>query len=255
MNRIAVSAVLILFGHQAMAVTSPFTFQGSLEDAGIPANGSYDLQFVVKTAGGSAQTPVTTLEDISVVNGVFTVQLDFGEAVFSGADRRLGVSVRPGASSGAFVALSPDLPMHASPYALTSNYALSAAIASDVTDFAIDAIDINVSAVTTEKIQNDAVTADKLASNSVSIASFTGGSGTGSISYTIGANDCDEVNISFGGITTGDFVLLNTGPMPEDVLITALNAPATNTMRIKICNVGPATQTLTNLSVRFVSFR
>lgn len=255
MKHIGIAVALILCGHQAEAVTSPFTFQGSLEDAGIPANGIYDLQFVVKTTAGTVLTALTTLEDVSVVNGVFTVQLDFGEAVFPGGDRRLGVSVRPGASNGAFVPLSPDLPINAAPYALTSNNAQAAAIASDVTDFAIDAIDINSSAVTTEKIQNDAVTVDKLASNSVSIASFTGGSGSGAISYGIGANDCDEVNISFGGIAAGDFVLLNTDPLPEDVVITALNAPATNTMRIKICNVGLAAQTLTNIGVRYVSFR
>ena len=163
--------------------------------------------------------------------------------------------MRPGASSGAFVSLLPDLPMNPSPFALTSNNALSANIAIDVVDFAIDTIDINTIAVSTEKIQNDAITADKLASNSVSIASFTGGSGTGSITYTIGANDCDEGNISFAGVAAGDFVLINTETLPDDVIITGMNAPAANTVRIKICNVGTTSQTFTNLAIRYVSFR
>lgn len=265
MKRIAFLAALLALSAQAIAVGTPFTFQGSLEDAGIRANGSYDLQFVVKQANGTAVTAPITKEDVQVVDGVFTVELDFGDTQFFGADRKLGVSVRPGTSSGTFVPLSPDLPVNAAPYALTSNDALSAAIADDVIDLAIDTVDINNSAVTAAKIldgtittadlQNDAVTVDKLASNSVSIASFTGGSGSGSISFTIGAADCAEVNITFGGVAAGDFVLINTDPLPEDVFITALNAPAASTMRIKICNVGPSSQSFTNLPIRYVSFR
>lgn len=255
MIRAVFAVVLLAFATQASAVSTPFSFQGTLEDAGVAANGSYDLQFVMKTATGVALSAPITVEDVPVVGGVFTVQLDFGNGFFTGPDRRLGMSVRAGTSSGAFTALSPDLPMNAAPYAQLSNDALTAAVADDVIDFAIDSIDINSAAVTTEKLQNDAVTADKLASNSVSIASFTGGSGSGSISYSIGANDCDEGNITFGGVAVGDFVILNTDPLPDDVMIVAMSAPAVNTVRIKICNVGTATQAFTNLAVRFISFR
>lgn len=255
MIRTTFVAALLAFATQASAVGTPFTFQGTLEDAGAAANGSYDLQFVVKTTAGAALLTPITIEDVLVVGGVFTVQLDFGDVAFTGADRRLGMSVRPGASTGTFVALAPDLPINATPYAQLSNDALQANIALDVVDFAIDSIDINTSAVTTEKLQNDAVTADKLASNSVSIASFTGGTGTGSISYTIGANDCDEGNITFAGVAAGDFVILNTDPLPDDVMLVAMNAPAANTVRIKICNVGNAAQTFANLAVRYISFR
>ncbi|HET7843731.1 MAG TPA: hypothetical protein VFL14_06250, partial [Xanthomonadales bacterium] len=137
MNRIALATALFALGTQALAVGTPFTFQGSLEDAGVRTNGSYDLQFVVKQTGGTPVTAPITKEDVQVVDGVFTVELDFGDSVFLGADRKLGVSVRPGPSTGAFVALLPDLPVDAAPYALTSNDALAAAIADDVIDLAI----------------------------------------------------------------------------------------------------------------------
>ena len=255
MIRITFATALLAFATPAAAVGTPFTFQGTLEDAGAAANGSYDLQFVVKnTAGANVSTPVT-VEDVPVVGGVFTVQLDFGAGLFTGVDRRLGMSVRPGTSTGAFVALAPDLPFNATPYAQLSNDALSAAVADDVIDFAIDSVDINTSAVTTDKLANDAVTADKLASNSVSIASFTGGSGSGVISLSVAANDCTEANITFGGVAAGDFVLVNTDPLPDDIIITAMNAPAAGTMRIKICNVGAASQSFTDLPIRYVSFR
>ena len=255
MTRLGFVPALLALSTSAFAASPPFTFQGSLEDAGLPANGSYDLQFVLKNATGTALSVPTTLEDVAVIGGVFTVTLDFGEAAFSGGDRRLGMAVRPGTSGGAFVPLSPDLPVNATPYSLTTNTALTAIVADDVIDFAIDAIDINSNAVTTVKIQDDAVTAAKLASNSVSIASFTGGSGSGAISISVGANDCTEFNLSFGGIAAGDFVLFNSDPLPDDLIITALNAPAANTLRIKACNVGSATQSVDNLGVRFVSFR
>ena len=255
MIRIGLFTIFLALACQAHAVTTPFTVQGSLEDGGLPANGSYDLQFVPTTVNGTALTSPLTVEDVAVVGGVFTVELDFGSFVFTGSDRKLRVSVRPGASGGAFVPLSPDLSINASPYALTTNYALNASIAEDVVDNAINATDIASSAVTTAKIQNDAVTADKLASNSVSIASFIGGSATGAISISVGANDCNEFNLAFGGIAAGDFVVLNTDSLPDDLILTGMNAPAANTMRIKACNVGATSISVDNLGVRYISFR
>lgn len=258
MTRIGIVSAMLALSTSALAVSTPFTFQGSLEDAGVPANGSYDLQFVVKNTTGSALSSPITLEDVAVVGGVFTVSLDFGDFYFSGVDRRLSLSVRPGASSGAFVALSPDLPINATPYALTSNdaiMAITAVEAQDVVNGSINAVDLADSAVSTQKLQNNAVTADKLASNSVSIASLIGGSGSGAISITVSANDCSEFNLNFAGAVAGDFVMVNTDPLPDDLIITAMNIPAANVVRIKACNVGPASQSVSNLGIRYISFR
>src|SRR5713101_4896501 len=70
-----------------------FTYQGRLDANGVPAKGSYDLQFVLYAAasGGSSilslQRPAT-----SVSNGLFTVSLDYG-ANFPGAARWLEIAV------------------------------------------------------------------------------------------------------------------------------------------------------------------
>ncbi len=160
------------------AVGTPITYQGTLDDGGVPANGSYDFQFELKFGNGSSVTPALLREDVNVVGGLFTVQLDFGNA-FSGTDRLLGISVRPGASSGSFISLSPDVALNATPHALFSNdasFADSAGIASDVTDFAIDAIDINTGAVTNEKIAASAVTATKIADNAIVSSHIANGS-------------------------------------------------------------------------------
>jgi len=107
------------------ALGTTFTYQGHLTDGGVPAEGSYDLQFMLYNAAvGSIQVGSTvTLEDVAVSQGTFAVQLDFG-SVFAGAKRYLEVGVRPGASTGSYTVLSPRQELTAAPYAL---YALSSA--------------------------------------------------------------------------------------------------------------------------------
>jgi hypothetical protein len=102
------------------ALGSEFTYQGRLTDAGSPANGTYDLQFVLwdaDTAGASVGA-VQTKQDVAVANGLFSVELDFGNAAFVGDSRWVEIGVRPGPSAGAFTILSPRQPVSPTPYAL-----------------------------------------------------------------------------------------------------------------------------------------
>jgi hypothetical protein len=107
------------------AVGTEFTYQGFLTDGGSAAAGSYDLQFLLYDAalGGTQIGGSVHLEDVAVVDGLFTVQLDFGLAAFTGEARWLQIGVRPGDSTAAFTSLSPRQPLTATPYAL---YALGA---------------------------------------------------------------------------------------------------------------------------------
>src|SRR5215213_546289 len=92
-NRIMKSSLLmclllagILVRGNAASLGNSFTYQGRLTDAGLPANGEYDLRFVLFDAlesGGQASS-VLTNENILVTNGVFTTALDFGTNVFTG---------------------------------------------------------------------------------------------------------------------------------------------------------------------------
>jgi endosialidase-like protein len=110
------------------AQTTSFTYQGRLIDGGVPANGVYDLQFKLFDApsAGMQQGGTVLRDDVSVTGGTFSVILDFGAPVFSGANRWLEVSVRPGASTDAYTTLSPLQPITSTPYAIKS---LSAATA------------------------------------------------------------------------------------------------------------------------------
>jgi len=122
----SVLALLLLFaGHLvASPLGSAFSYQGRLNSGGDPANGSYDLQFAVFDAGtngsqlGSALTNAAT----AVSNGLFTVTLDFGAGVFSGASRWLAIGVRTN-GGGPFVPLSPRQPLLPVPYAILANSA------------------------------------------------------------------------------------------------------------------------------------
>jgi hypothetical protein len=108
---------------QAAAPQAPlgtsFTYQGRLTDAGGLANGEYDFQFTLQDDSW-VDTPVAgpiTIENHNVVEGLFTVQLDFGE-VFTGTARYLEIAVRPGTSGGAFTPLTPRQELTPAPYAL-----------------------------------------------------------------------------------------------------------------------------------------
>lgn len=96
------------------------TYQGSLTDGGAPANGVYDFQFRLFTGefpfGFIAGSPIS-VEDVNVVDGLFTVKLNFGAAMNWNA-RWLDISVRPGASSGNYTILQPRQQMTAAPAAV-----------------------------------------------------------------------------------------------------------------------------------------
>jgi hypothetical protein len=111
----------------AQAQTTAFTYQGSLQNGGTPANGSYDFEFALFSAvsGGGQLGTTQTLSAVAVANGIFTVTLNFGEQ-FPGANRFLEVRVRT-AGGGAFTPLTPRQQINSGPYAVRSLSALNAA--------------------------------------------------------------------------------------------------------------------------------
>ena len=71
------------------------------------ANGNYDFEFRLFDAGaGGALIGVQQVLNVSVVNGVFNVNLDFGANAFPGANRFLEISVAPAGGAG-FTILAP----------------------------------------------------------------------------------------------------------------------------------------------------
>ncbi|MFN3330433.1 MAG: hypothetical protein ACK419_05870, partial [Pyrinomonadaceae bacterium] len=60
--------------------TTEFTYQGRLTDSSVAANGQYDFQFKLFDAqvAGTQQGSTQTVTGVQVVNGIFTVVLNFG---------------------------------------------------------------------------------------------------------------------------------------------------------------------------------
>lgn len=102
------------------AQTTEFTYQGSLQNGGTPAVGSYDFEFLLYDAlsGGTQLGPTVTRSSVAVAAGIFTVNLDFG-GQFPGAGRFLEIHVRQ-TGGGAFTPLTPRHSVNSSPYSIKS---------------------------------------------------------------------------------------------------------------------------------------
>ncbi|MBI2767053.1 MAG: hypothetical protein HYX53_14235 [Chloroflexi bacterium] len=100
-----------------------FTYQGRLTESGAPANGTYDLRFILydaETGGAQVGTEVEQKDDVTVTNGIFNVVLTFSATAFNGDARWLEIAVRAGSGTGTagFTVLSPRQPVSPAPYAL-----------------------------------------------------------------------------------------------------------------------------------------
>ena len=95
-----------------------FTYQGYLSVDGEPADGQYDLLFELfdtEQSGSQVGSPLAE-NDVSVVDGLFTVLLDFGD-VFDGTDLWLQIGVSPDIGSAPYTTLTPRQAITAAPYA------------------------------------------------------------------------------------------------------------------------------------------
>jgi hypothetical protein len=115
---------------KAAPMGTAFTYQGRLMDSNHPADRLYDFAFNLfdDPCSGTQQGSTFDVNDVDVIDGYFTVELDFDSEVFNGDARWLEISVRPGDSSDArdFVTLSPRQEVTLAPYAI---YAKTAGIA------------------------------------------------------------------------------------------------------------------------------
>lgn len=72
---------------KAEPMGTAFTYQGRLIDANGPSDGVYDFLFKLfnEPNGTGYQIPLTyDVNDIDVIDGYFTVELDFGSSRFNG---------------------------------------------------------------------------------------------------------------------------------------------------------------------------
>lgn len=183
----------------AFALSNSFSYQGSLNDGGSPASGSYDLQFQLQTSAGANVGAPLVREDVAVAGGLFSVELDFGAAITS-ADFRLQIGVRPGASTGAFTTLSPTTNLRPTPQA-------------QVAGLASEAVTVSPNAITGASIADGAVTGTDIQDGSVGGSDVQDGSLAG-------------IDIQDGAITTAD--IADGSILALDVDTTVLQARVNN---------------------------
>jgi len=104
------SASVLLQGAVAWCETATgtsFTYQGRLNSSGVPASGAHDLEFGLYDASSAgAQVGTTVSLTATVTGGLFSAELDFGNAAFVGKKRWLEVQVRP-SGGGTYASLLP----------------------------------------------------------------------------------------------------------------------------------------------------
>jgi hypothetical protein len=115
---VALALLVGLAGSASAApATTAFTYQGRVTAGGVAATANYDFQFKLfdSASAGTQINGTLTVLNVPATGGLFTVQLDFGQAFPS--DRRfLEVSVRP-AGGGSYTLLTPRQEITAAPHA------------------------------------------------------------------------------------------------------------------------------------------
>lgn len=120
-SRIALLLLAVGMASAARAQSTVFTYQGRLNDNSAPANGVFDFRFrAASDPAGNNYVGGTLLSNaVPVVNGLFTVSLDFG-AIFGGSNIWLEVSVRTNGAVG-YTTLAPLQLLTPTPYAMTAS--------------------------------------------------------------------------------------------------------------------------------------
>jgi hypothetical protein len=126
------SAILTTISLQiqtAFAQGTAFTYQGQIESNGALASGTYNLTFTLftnSTGGTAVAGPVTNSANL-VTNGLFTVTVDFGGAVWNGVTNWLQIGVETNGGTG-FTPLNPRQEVTPAPYAIFAEGANAAGL-------------------------------------------------------------------------------------------------------------------------------
>src|SRR5688572_17265531 len=167
-----VAGILAAAGASAAPFGSAFTYQGEIRDAGEAPTGAYDLRFRAYPAADDAGVPLAELvvEDVPVVEGIFTTRVDFGSKFFVGDAIFVELAVRAGVSAdpAAFEALAPRQELTPAPYALKT--AAGSVTDSELADGAIVARHIGDGVVESRILASNAVAGANVADGTLAAA-------------------------------------------------------------------------------------
>src|SRR5262245_27347972 len=108
MSRFTLRAIFfasVLSSALAIAQTpgTAFTYQGRLESAVAPSNGTHDVRFRLWLTDNDPNNPIGPVlckDNVAVSDGLFTTELDFGTNVYVGFPLWLEIELRADTTAG-----------------------------------------------------------------------------------------------------------------------------------------------------------
>lgn len=187
MKILSIIFIFVLFQFfYVYAQTSNFTYQGLLKDGANPANGSYDLSFTFYDAvsAGSQIGTIVYIDDKTITNGLLSIEINPGSAVFDGSERWVEIGIRSGSADNSirtgYTNLTPRQKFTSAPYAIMSQNSAKLA-GKDAGEFVETAGDTMTGAL----IINGSGTALLDANNSNASGSAVHGKSTGATAYGV----------------------------------------------------------------------
>jgi hypothetical protein len=115
--------------------------------------------------------------------------------------------------------------------------------------------DLKDGAVTTVKLHRQAVNSAKISDESVVLADLKGINETGTISFSLAANDCGKLTLGVSGASPNQAALLTwTGTVPTHVVIGPLKVVDSTHIIGYACNLSGSAVNATGVGVRLVTF-
>ena len=211
MKKIIVITLIILSwtSLNAIPLGTEFTYQGELKDsAGNPHNGTFDFQFEafdLSVANSGVSLGFFVADDVEVVDGIFTTQIDFDGGAFFGDKVWLEISVRDGASTGGYTQLLPRQQVTATPYASHASFALNVGTNSvstnEIINATIDTIDLANSSITSAKIADGTIAANDINSSQIQ-RRISASCAAGEFMQSVNQDGTPVCVAETGGITT-----------------------------------------------------
>lgn len=187
---IAVLAILLATGpaHAGPPIMETFTYQGRLDQGGVPADGEYDFQFKLFDAYSvGSQVGITqSRSGVDVLKGLFVTGLDWPASVFDGRDLYLQIEVKPHGSADPYTVLSRRQALTGSPYAICAAQSLGLLLPFETTidsgNTALWVTNEGLGAAGRFYVKNGA-------SNSAALYASTDGAGAALRAYTSGTGE------------------------------------------------------------------
>ena len=227
---LSVVLTILFLSLPASAQGTGFNFQGRLNDGANAANGAYDLQFRLydAIAGGTQIFAVSSRPNTTVINGVFSVTLDFGATAFNTPNSIfIEIAVRPNGSPNAYTILGPRQQLTVVPYAVRAASAANA-------DNAANAVNAQNSVNATNST-NAATATNSFSLGGVAAGSYLQTNGNGSqltnVNAVTAANATTANNaLNLGGVAPAGWMRLNVSNAGGLILTDSLQVGGATTL-------------------------